>query len=240
MSNQVTWAIVPARSGSRGFQDKNVALLDGHPLLAYSVRFGLKLPFVDRVVLSTDSEEYAAIGRKYGADVPFLRGERASADDAMEEHVLEDIRLACARTGTTPPDHVVWLRPTHPLRSVDAFVAAWEVHQESGDGVCVVIREDPRVFFGHEGRLDPVLPDFDERSMVRRQDCAPAFRIFGGEIFRFPERFDPLFLGRRPRYVVAPDACHFDIDDAVDLERLASRILHPETRDHYAGLVHRD
>ena len=236
----VTWAIVPARSGSRGFPDKNVHLLDGVPLLAHSIHFGRKLPFVDRVVLSTDSERYAELGRQYGADVPFLRGPRASADDAMEEHVLDDLRLACESTGERAPDHVVWLRPTHPLRSVAAFVDAWNLYRSTGDGVCVVVREDPRVFFGDGDRLRAVVPAFADRSMVRRQDCPPAYRIFGGEIFSFPTSFDPMFLGANPRFVVAPDGCHFDIDHLVDLQRLESVILHPETRNRYAGLVHRD
>lgn len=240
MTEQVTWAVVPARSGSRGFPDKNVALLDGLPLFAYSVAFGRALPFVDRVVMSTDSAAYAELGRAHGAEVPFLRGERASLDDAMEEHVLDDLREACERTGERAPDHVVWLRPTHPLRSVDVFVQAWELYRSTGDAVCVVTRDDPRLFFGDGDLLAPVLDAFQDRSMVRRQDCPPAYRIFGGEIFPFPRKFERRFLGERPRFVVAPDRCHADIDHLADLERLAHRITHPSTRGAYEGLVHRD
>lgn len=234
----LTWAVVPARSGSRTFKDKNIAPLLGTPLFAHSIRFGHALPFVDRVVLSTDSEAYAALGREHGADVPFLRGARAAADDAMEEHVLEDLRLACERTGTEPPAHVVWLRPTHPLRSLEAFTEAWSLYRERGEAVCVVVRDDPRLFFASGNRLEPVLPAFQDRSMVRRQESPPAYRIFGGEIFSFPRAFDPRFLGERPRFVVAPDACHFDIDDAIDLARLEAEIQHPQRQHRYAGLVH--
>ena len=237
MNTGPTWAVVPARSGSRGFPDKNIAPLLGTPLLSHSLRFAQKLPFVDRVVLSTDDPVYAAIGREHGADVPFLRGADASADTAMEEHVLEDLRLACARTGETPPAHVIWLRPTHPIRSVQAFEAARALYQQHEDAVCVVVHEDPRVFFADGDHLAPTVPAFQTRSMVRRQDCAPAYRIFGGEIFAFPSSFDPRFLGRA-RFVVAPDACRFDIDDAVDLARLEAEITHPQRRERYAGLVH--
>lgn len=237
MKTGPTWAVVPARSGSRGFRDKNIAPLLGTPLLSHSVRFAAKLPFVDRVVLSTDAEHYADIGRQHGADVPFLRSGHAATDDAMEEHVLADLREACTTSGQEPPANVVWLRPTHPVRSVDAFTRAWDLYRQHGDAVCVVVRADPRVFFADGDHLAPVVPAFHERSMVRRQDCPPSYRIFGGEIFAFPDGLDPRFLGS-PRFVVAPDACHFDIDDAIDLARLEAELTHPERRRRYAGLVH--
>ena len=66
-------AIIPARSGSKSVKDKNIRLIDGKPMIAYSIEHAQKAECIDRVIVSTDSEEYAAIAREYGAETPFLR-----------------------------------------------------------------------------------------------------------------------------------------------------------------------
>ena len=71
-------AIIPARSGSKSVTDKNIKLLSGHPLIAYSIVAAKLSKEIKRVVVSTDSEEYAEIAKKYGAEVPFIRPDRQS------------------------------------------------------------------------------------------------------------------------------------------------------------------
>lgn len=118
------WAIVPARAGSKGVPDKNIRDLAGHPLLAWSVRAGVQAANVSRVILSTDSEAYAEIGRSYGAEAPFLRPSEfagdASADLAFMIHAVEWFAV---NEGSTP-DLWVHLRPTTPLRDVTVVEAA--------------------------------------------------------------------------------------------------------------------
>ena len=65
-------AIIPARSGSKGLPDKNIRPLNGIPLIAYTIKAALDSGMFDTVMVSTDSEKYAEIARKYGAEVPFL------------------------------------------------------------------------------------------------------------------------------------------------------------------------
>jgi CMP-N,N'-diacetyllegionaminic acid synthase len=123
-------AIVPARAGSKGVPGKNVRLLAGHPLLAYAVVAGGVCSSIDRVVLSTDSADLADIGRRYGAEVPFLRPSELASDTAPDmayvKHALEWFEAEEAWR----PDLVVQLRPTTPLRdpvqigkAVDALIA---------------------------------------------------------------------------------------------------------------------
>ncbi len=83
-------AIIPARSGSKGLVDKNIRILCGKPLLAYSIEAALQSGMFDAVHVSTESEKYAEIAKKYGADVPFLRSMDNSSDTASSwEAVLE-------------------------------------------------------------------------------------------------------------------------------------------------------
>ena len=65
-------AIIPARSGSKGLPDKNIRLVNGKPLLAYTIKAALESGCFDTVHVSTDSERYAEIAREFGTDVPFL------------------------------------------------------------------------------------------------------------------------------------------------------------------------
>ena len=81
-------ALVPARSGSKGFPGKNTALLSGHPLLAYSVSEGVRSSLVNRVICSTDSSDIAAIAKMYGAEVPFLRPPEFAADHSTDLDVV--------------------------------------------------------------------------------------------------------------------------------------------------------
>ena len=86
----IIYAIIPARSGSKGLADKNIKQIGGKPLLAHSIEFAIKLN-VDRVFCSTDSAIYAEIAKKYGAEVPFLRSTEASSSTAMEQDILKDL-----------------------------------------------------------------------------------------------------------------------------------------------------
>ena len=63
--NYITWAIIPARSGSKGLKNKNIKIFLKKPLLVHSINFGKKLNFIDKVFLSTDSSLYKKIGKKY-------------------------------------------------------------------------------------------------------------------------------------------------------------------------------
>ena len=77
-------AIIPARSGSKGIKNKNIRLLAGKPLIAYSIEHALKANSIDRVIVSTDCLEYAKIAREDGAEVPFLRPAEISGDMALD------------------------------------------------------------------------------------------------------------------------------------------------------------
>ena len=109
-------AIIPARSGSKGVSNKNIKDLNGHPLIAYSIKAAMLTPAIDRVIVSTDSRRYASIARQYGAETPFLRPKEISGDNSTDlefvEHALEWLDQAEGNV----PHLLVHLRPTTPLR----------------------------------------------------------------------------------------------------------------------------
>ncbi len=109
-------AVIPARAGSKGVIDKNIKLLAGHPLLTYSIAAARLASGIDRVFVSTDSEDYAALARKYGAEVPFLRPSEISSDTSTDYEWIEHALQWMQNEDGFMPNYLVHLRPTTPLR----------------------------------------------------------------------------------------------------------------------------
>lgn len=116
MSKQNIIAIIPARSGSKGIKDKNLSKLCGYPLLAYSIVAAKLARQVARVLISTDSEHYAEIGRRYGAEVPFLRPTELSGDTSTDRDFMLHAMQWVQKNEGQIPEYWVHLRPTTPLR----------------------------------------------------------------------------------------------------------------------------
>jgi CMP-N,N'-diacetyllegionaminic acid synthase len=110
-----TVALIPARAGSKGVANKNIRLLGGRPLIAWSIAACLKTSSIDRVIVTTDSEDYAALCRELGADVPFLRPAAISGDHSTDFEFVTHALDWLAANGEDP-ETVVHIRPTTPLR----------------------------------------------------------------------------------------------------------------------------
>lgn len=116
MNESKVLALIPARSGSKSVPDKNIRDFDGKPLLAHSIEQALAARRVDRVIVSTDSEPYAAIARSYGAETPFLRPAEFAGDEATDLVVFVHALTWLQQQEGWEPEVVVHLRPTYPRR----------------------------------------------------------------------------------------------------------------------------
>jgi CMP-N-acetylneuraminic acid synthetase len=167
--------LIPARSGSLGVPGKNIRMLGGRPLLTWTVA-AARASGLSRVVLSTDSAEYADIGRQAGAEVPFLRPDRLAGSDAkaigVVQHALEFLR---ERDGWVP-DAVLYLQPTSPFRSsadIDRGLAL--LAGSAADSVLSFVEtaDHPSFVYWRDGdQLSPVLSD--QPPVERRQDLRTA------------------------------------------------------------------
>ena len=126
-------ALIPARSGSKGIPDKNIKLFNGKPLIAWSIDQAKASKYEMRIVVSTDSAEYAAVANKHGAETPFLRPAKISQDLSIDiEFIYHAVEWLKREEGYVA-DIIVQLRPTQPCRSVkcldeclDIFVANYD------------------------------------------------------------------------------------------------------------------
>jgi CMP-N,N'-diacetyllegionaminic acid synthase len=113
-------AIIPARSGSKSLVDKNIKELSGHPLIAYSIAVAKLSKKIDRVIVSTNSQKYAKIAKQYGAEVPFIRPDEFSTDTATDKDFLVHAMSWLKENEGSMSEYWVHLRPTTPLRYVEA------------------------------------------------------------------------------------------------------------------------
>ena len=121
-----TIAIIPARSGSKGVPGKNIRLLGGRPLMAYSIQAGLLAGNIDRVIVSTDSELYAGIAQECGAEVPFLRPGQISTDVSTDYELMKHARDWLKKSEGEIPEYIVHLRPSTPIREPAVVATAVE------------------------------------------------------------------------------------------------------------------
>lgn len=156
-------ALIPARSGSKRFPNKNIKLLNGHPLIAYSIVSAIRSEIFDKVVVCTDSREYANIALTYGAEIPYLRNvENARSSSPDIEWVSEAFSFFEEKYSKI--DFFSILRPTNPCRSVNSIIKAHDIlMSSSSDSVRAVslCTEHPGkmwVLNNDQSSMNPLLP----------------------------------------------------------------------------------
>jgi CMP-N,N'-diacetyllegionaminic acid synthase len=226
-------ALIPARGGSKGIPRKNLALVGGRPLIAWSIESARAARAQPRVVVSTEDTEIARVAAAYGAEVPFLRPVELASDQAPGEapvlHALEWLRT---HEGWEP-DLVMCLQPTSPLRSaedIDASIARLEAL--NADSVVSVAVASPHPFWmkrlDAKGWIRPFMPDVPA---MRRQELPPVYALNGA-----------IYLARRGTFLAAkgfysdrtcgylmPAERSLDVDAPWDLE-LADLMLRARPR----------
>jgi N-acylneuraminate cytidylyltransferase len=175
-------AIIPARGGSKGIPRKNLVPYRGKPLVVHSIEHGLAAKTVQRVIVSTDDAEIAAVAKAAGAEVPFMRPAELAGDDVLDWPVFQHVLDELAKREQYRPEIVVHLRPTTPHRDPAWIDEAVELlaSRPDADSVRSVSPPDQhpyRVFrIDPNGMLDPIMKhEHPTPYLLRRQDHPPMF-----------------------------------------------------------------
>jgi len=120
-------ALIPARAGSKGIPRKNLVSIGKHPLMAYSIGVSRMSKYINRVMVTTDSEEFAEVARKYGAETPFLRPAKYATDLAGDMEYHTHALNWLEKNENYVPDLVIHLRPTSPVRGWQVIDRAIEL-----------------------------------------------------------------------------------------------------------------
>lgn len=174
-------AIIPARSGSKSVKHKNVRQINGKPMMAYSIEHALKSRLINRVIVSTDSEEYAKIAREYGAETPFIRPIEFAEDTSLDIDVFYHCLTYLKKTEGYVADIVVQLRPTYPIRNpedIDRMIMMLQ-ENEYADSVrsMAMATEIPYKMWkkGENGTILPIATDIPECYNMPRQELPIAY-----------------------------------------------------------------
>ncbi|MCB0104090.1 MAG: acylneuraminate cytidylyltransferase family protein [Anaerolineales bacterium] len=225
--------LIPARGGSKGIPGKNIRLLNGKPLLYYAVQAANKSGLVDRLILTTDSNEIASTGRELGIEVPFLRPTELARDDTPMLPVIEHT-LHFVEAQGWQPDIILLLQPTAPLRRGEHIQHAVELLTQTKCDSVVSVVEVPRhyapdfVLRLEDGKLHPFL---DMPLATRRQDARPAYSR-DGTIYAFwrnvlVEKKNIYGDDCRPLIIPEDQSCNLDtMDDWQEAEEKIFDLLY--------------
>lgn len=155
-------ALIPARSGSKRVPDKNIRPLRGHPVIAYTIAAALQSQIFAKVLVATDSEQYAEIARHYGAEVPFLRPASISGDTSPDIEWVEYVLTRLKNDGQAH-DCFSILRPTSPFRLPATIQRAWHafLQEEGVDSLRAVekcAQHPGKMWVIRGNRMMPLLP----------------------------------------------------------------------------------
>ncbi len=177
-------AIIPARGGSKGLPRKNVKLLEGKPLIAYTIESALKAKNVSRVIVSTDDEEIAKVSREFGAEIPFMRPDFLATDNASSLDVLRYTFERLEKEENIKIDDFVLLQPTSPLRNNTHIDEAIELFcKRKANSVISFCKEEHPIFWHKfitkEGKFEEVFErDFAESRQELRSTYCPNGAIY--------------------------------------------------------------
>jgi CMP-N-acetylneuraminic acid synthetase len=178
--------VVTARGGSKGIPRKNIRLLCGKPLLQYTAESALAAKRLNRVILSTDDEEIAEVGRRCGLEVPFMRPPELAQDDTPTVPVLQDAVRRLEQSGDRY-EAILVLQPTNPLRRPEDIDGAIELLERTGaDSVISFVEPGEKhparmKFIDAEGRVQD--PPFAEAFEGQRRQDLPKLYLREGSIY---------------------------------------------------------
>jgi len=221
---------------------KNIRNLAGKPLLAYTIEQARQWGRADRVIVSTDSPEIAAIAEKYGAEVPFMRPDYLATDSAAKLPVIQHAVSCVEQMSGVQFDYVVDLDPTSPLRSVEDIEAAFNKLLSDPDACNIysVTRASKSPYFNMvevDQNGYACLSKQTSRPIVRRQD-APVVYEMNASIYIFRRdalmSADSVHTNRTLLYEM-PEERSVDIDTELDFKIVEMLLLNKRQKDQGSG-----
>lgn len=179
-------AIIPARGGSKRLPGKNIKLLAGKPMIAWTIEAALESGVFDHVFVSTDSEEIANVSRDFGAEVPFIRPASLATDEATTDDVVTHLVEWFERHYDHSVTTVAILQPTSPLRNAEHIRDAAELkNKKSARAVVSVCKLEYAIQFCNKLAPDGAMDGFIKPDNIKRtQELEPCYRL-NGAIYLF-------------------------------------------------------
>ena len=212
-------AVIPARGGSKGVPRKNIKILAGRPLIAWTIEEAKKSKFIDTCIVSTEDEEIKSVSEAWGGVVPFMRPEGLAQDDTPGiEPILHAIRM------TPGYEFIVMLQVTSPLRTVEDIDGAIAYCLDKSCESCVSVTEVSHSPFwmyqlDEKKKMHPILQIEKEKS-YQRQKLPKIYQLNGAVYVASVDLVKKQygFIGEDTMGYVMPQERSYDIDSMLDFE----------------------
>ena len=229
-NKKMTLAIITARGGSKRIPRKNIKEFCGKPIMAYSIEAAKQADVFDEIMVSTDDEEIAEVGRKFGAVVPFFRSRKTSDDFATTADVLMEVLSEYEKMGKKFT-HICCIYPTAPFVTAQNLKQAMELLTEKqADSVMPVVKfsfpPQRSVVVGENGNL---VPKWEEYMNCRSQDLEPFYHDCGQfyclNVVRFLEEKKMIMGNTRPLFMDEMQVQDIDTEEDWRIAEMKYRIL---------------
>ncbi|MCI8507165.1 MAG: acylneuraminate cytidylyltransferase family protein [Lachnospiraceae bacterium] len=215
-------AVIPARGGSKGLCRKNIKLLLGKPMIAYTIEAARDAGIFERIIVSTDDDEIADTALMYEAEVPFIRPESLSGDSISSDDVVLHV-LDYFKDKDINYSEVCKLQPTSPLRTAGHLTEAYHIFKENNCNYVVSVCECEHSplwcgTIGSDGSMDSFLEERYKRACRQQMDMF--YRLNGAIYMGKTEtyRYDRSFFGKGCRAYIMEKKDSIDIDDLFDFQ----------------------
>jgi len=177
--NNKILGIIPARGGSKGIPRKNIQIISGKPLIAWSIINAQQSKYIDKIILSSDDNEIISIAKQWKCDVPFVRPKELAEDDtpgiAPVLHAIQQF---------PDYDYIVLLQPTSPLRAVDDIDGCIEFCMQQNSKICVSVTEPPKnPFLLCTINTSPYIQPFHANGFIPTRQEIPEIFMINGAIY---------------------------------------------------------
>lgn len=213
-------AFIFARGGSKGLPGKNIRHLGGKPLIAWSIEHAQAVNRIQRVIVSTDSEEIAAVARQYGAEVPFIRPAELARDDSPEWLAWRHALNYLLETDGVLPQAMVSVPTTAPLRLPLDIENCLDKYEQTDSDIIITVTDANRspyfnmVKFNADDTVGLVIPP--QSAITRRQDAPAVYDMATVAYVVRPDfvmKQNSVFEGR-------VSAVHVPVERAIDIDTL--------------------
>lgn len=215
-----------ARGGSKGVKNKNIRLVGGIPLIAYTIRQAIAWGKAKHIVVSTDSKAIAGIAKKYGAETPFLRPQKISGDTSAKILAIRHALIQAERMYKETYDVVIDLDATSPIRTPEDIESAYRIFlQKRPSAVFSVTEARKNPYFNmveKDKRGNIVLCKPSAKKIMRRQD-APVVYDMNASIYVYDRSYilspsTSTVISDNNAVYVMKDVSAVDIDREIDFQ----------------------
>lgn len=218
--------IIPARFGSKRVKDKNIKLLNGKPLIQYTIECAKKSNYLTEVIVSTDSKKYADLTNHLGVRAPFLRPKELSSDTTPDKPVITHILDWLKENENKSFDAVILLRPTAPFRTPELIDDVVELAKSGNMSSIRTVTSAKGVhhpywmYKEHFGYAEPLIKGKSAEEYYQSQMLPEVFRLNGVVDLIFTKTIyeEENLYGAKMAIHEIPESISFDIDTEMDFK----------------------